>query len=549
MYPSAWLRDYQRSWLTADTVAGLTLAAYAIPVSMGYATLAGVPPHCGIYCYLVGGIAYAALGTSRQLAIGPTSAIAMLVGSIVAGMAQGDPVRWVGIASLTAFVVSAIAVMAWALRLSSLMSFISETILLGFKAGAALTIALTQLPKLLGVPGGGDHFLERLWILLAQLPATNFTVLALGVGAILLLLAGDRYFPGQPVALVAVVSAILLVSLTELGESGLSVVGSLPRGLPSISLPSLRLRDVDGIIPLALACFLLSYIESVSAARTLAERNGYRVDSRQELLALGAANLAVSFAQGFPVSGGLSQSAVNDKAGARTPLALIVASLALSMCLMFLTDFLTNLPTVVLASIVLVAVKGLIDVPALLHLARVSPIEFRVALVAFAGVLLLGILKGVLLAAIVSLLMLVSAAAKPNVAFLGRIPGTERFSDLSRHPENESITGVLIFRVESSLLYFNADYVKDLVLEMLKTIDNPRLIVCDLSNAPMVDLAGARMLSSLQRELFEHQVLLRIVDAHARNRDLLRAEELEHQVGHLGRRITIAQVVEETLAT
>lgn len=545
--PLNWLRHYDRAWLGSDVTAGLTLAAYAIPVSMAYASLAGVPPHCGIYCYLLGGLAYALLGTSRQLAIGPTSAIAMLVGSIVAGMADGDSARWVTIASLTALVVAALSAIAWLLRLSGLMSFISETILLGFKAGAALTIALTQLPKLFGVPGGGDHFFERLWTLATQLPDTNPIVLAVGLVALVLLVAGDKLLPGRPVALVVVALSILVMSLTDLGERGVTIVGELPQGLPPLRVPSLRARDVDGILPLALACFLLSYIESISAARTLAAKNGYEVDPRQELLALGAANMSVAFAQGFPVAGGLSQSVINDKAGAKSPLALVATSLTLAVCLLFLTGLLKNLPTVVLASIVLVAVKGLIDIRALLHLRRVSRLEFQVALVAFAGVLLLGILKGVLLAAIVSLLMLISAAARPNIAFLGRIPGTQRFSDMSRHPDNEQVPGTLIFRVESSLLYFNADYVRQILTQRFAADTQLKLVICDLSNSPTIDLAGARMLSSLQRELTARNVPLRLVEAHARNRDLLRAEGLEDRFGYFGRHLSIAQVIFESV--
>lgn len=540
-----WLRRYDRRWLGADVVAGLTLAAYAIPVSLAYASLAGMPPYCGIYCYLLGGLAYALFGTSRQLAIGPTSAIAMLVGSTVAGMADGDPARWVAIASLTALVVAVLSAVAWLLRLSGLMSFISETILVGFKAGAALTIALTQLPKLFGVPGGGEHFFERLWGLAQQLPQTNLVVLGFGLAALALLVTGDKLLPGRPVALMVVALAIVVMSLTSLGDRGVTIVGELPQGLPSLSLPSLRLQDADGVLPLAAACFLLSYIESVSAARTLAAKNGYEVDARQELLALGAANFSVAFAQGFPVAGGLSQSAVNDKAGAKSPLALVFASIALGVCLLFLTGLLKNLPNVVLAAVLLVAVRGLIDIAALRRLRQVSRLEFRISLVAMAGVLCLGILKGVLLAAVVSLLMLISAAARPRVAFLGRIPGTRRFSDLERHPDNDPIPGVLIFRVEASLLYFNTDYVRQVVGGEIAASPQLRLVVCDLSNSPFVDVAGARLLSALQRDLAALSVPLRIVEAHARNRDLLRAEGLEGQVGHLGRLQSVDQVVTE----
>lgn len=543
--PVQWLSGYQAQWLKADVVAGITLAAYAVPVSMAYASLAGLPPHHGIYGYLLGGLFYAAFGTSRQLAIGPTSAIALLVGVTVADMARGDAAQSAEIAALAAMVVAGLGVLAWLLRLSRLVSFISDTILLGFKAGAALTIAMTQLPKLFGVSGGGDHFFERVWTLAGQLGRTNFVVLGLGLAALAMLVLGDKFLPNRPIALLVVVLATVVVSLTSLTQSGVATVDPLPAGLPELRLPSLRLRDVDGILPLSCACFLLAYIEGVSAARALAAKNDYNIDPRQELLALGAANLAVAIGQGFPVAGGLSQSAVNDKAGARTPLALVFASLTLAVCLLFLTDLLVNLPTVVLASIVLVAVKGLIDLKALRHLLQVSPLEFKIAMVALVGVLLLGILKGVLLAAIASLLMLLAGAARPHVAFLGRIPGTRRYSDLERHPDNEELPGILIFRVESSVLYFNADHIRQVVWVRIESASRLVLVVCDLSDAPLVDVAGARMLAGLHRDLAKRGILMRVVEAHAKVRDLLRAEGLEEQVGYLGRHISVDQAIVE----
>lgn len=540
-----WLGGYRRAWLTSDLIAGVTLAAYAIPVSMAYATLAGLPPQYGIYCYLLGGLSYAVFGTSRQLAIGPTSAISLLVGATVGGMAGGDLERWAQIASLAALAVAGLSVLAWLLRLSGLVSFISETILVGFKAGAALTIAMTQLPKLFAVPGGGEHFFERVWTLAAQLGDTNLTVLGLGLAALALLLLGEKYLPGRPIALAVVALAIVVVSVTSLTDSGVAIVGALPAGLPDLRLPALALRDVDGILPLAGACFLLSYIEGVSAARTLAARHDCEIDPRQELLALGAANLAVAFGQGFPVAGGLSQSAVNDKAGACTPLALVFASFTLAACLLFLTELMGNLPTVVLAAIVLVAVKGLIDLSALRRLRQVSRLEFRISMVALVGVLLLGILKGVLLAAVASLLMLLAGAARPHVAFLGRIPGTRRFSDLERHPDNEALLGIVIFRVESSLLYFNAEHVRRTVWSKLQATPELRAVVCDLSDAPMVDVAGARLLAGMHAELAKRHIPLRVVEAHAKVRDLLRAEGVEERIGYLGRHMSVEQALAE----
>lgn len=541
--PAQWLPRYERTWLRHDVVAGVTLAAYAIPVSLAYASLAGLQPQQGIYCYLAAGIAYALFGSSRQLAVGPTSAISLLIGSTVAGMAMGDPVRWSQIAGLTALLFAATSFIAWALRLSSLVNFISETVLLGFKAGAAITIAVTQLPKLFGVRGGGDNFFARIWTLATELPGTQLPVLGFGIAAIVLLLAGEKLLPSRPVALLVVIVSIVLLTVTPLAHMGFKTVGLLPAGLPEISLPSLRPRDVDGVIPLAFACFLLAYIEGVSAARALAQKHGYEIDARQELFALGAANIATALGQGYPVAGGLSQSTVNDNAGAKTPLSLVFASVTIALCLLFLTGLLRNLPEVILAAIVLVAVKGLINVPELRRVWALSRMEFWVAAIAFVAVLLLGILKGVLLAAIASMLLLIRRAAHPHVARLGRVAGTHRYSDFERHPDNEEVPGVLIVRVESGLFYFNVSHVRDQIRDHLGAIgDNVRLVIWDLSTSPYVDISGARLIDQMQRELAANGITLRIVEARSSVRDLIRSE-VGSSVGEISRRISIDDVV------
>jgi MFS superfamily sulfate permease-like transporter len=435
---------------------------------------------------------------------------------------------------------------AWVFKLSSLVNFISETILLGFKAGAALTIALTQLPKLFGVKGGGHNFFESAYALGTQLPDTNPAVLCFGVGAIVLLLLGEKFLPGRPIALLVVIASIVVMSVTPLVEMGFKVVGELPRGLPEFSLPGLRVRDVDGVLPLAFACLLLAYVESVSAARALAQQHGYEINPRQELLGLGAANLAAGLFHAYPVAGGLSQSSVNDKAGARTPLALVFASITIGLCLMYLAGLLANLPNVVLAAIVLVAVKGLINIREMRHVWKVSRYEFFVSLVAFGAVLLEGILRGVIVAVLVSMLLLIRRAAQPHVAFLGRIPGTRGFSDMERNPDNEATPGVLAFRAEAALLYFNAEHVREAVWQKIySTAGALKLVICDLSISPTVDIAGARMLKTMQAQLEAAGIRLRIVAAHASARDILRAEGLEERVGYFGRRVTVADAIDE----
>jgi len=542
--PMTWLRAYEPKWLAGDLVAGVTLAAYAVPVSLAYAGLAGLPPQVGLYGYLLGGIGYALFGSSRHLAVGPTSAISLMVGGTVSQMAGGDAVRYGQIAALAGLVVGALCAIAWLLLLSMLTSVISETILLGFKAGAGLSIASTQLSGLLGVPGGGDDFLERVWTVCTQLGQVTPVVALVGAGAIALLVLGERLLPGRPVALMVVVLSIIAVSSTSLQEWGLVTVGTIPGGLPSLGLPGLRVRDVDGILPLALGCVLLAYVEGVSAARAFADKHGYRLDARQELLGLAAANLAVGFGGGYPVAGGLSQSAVNEKAGARTPLSLVFASAMIAVCLLFLAGLVANLPKAVLAAIVMVAVSGLIKPREIIQLRRFSRMEFRVAMVALAAVLLLGILNGILLAAVASILLLLHRTARPHVAFLARIPGTQRFSDRARHPDNEPVPGALVFRVESALLYFNAEHVASTVLAGARAEgDGLHLVVCDLSASPYVDLAGARMLEALHDELAKRGITLRVAEARAGVRDLLRAGGLEEKVGRVDRLTTVADVI------
>jgi len=543
--PARWLAEYRAAWLPGDLVAGITLAAYAIPVSLAYAGLAGLPPQAGIYGYLLGGLGYALLGSSRQLAIGPTSAIALMIAGTVGDMAEGDVQRYAQIASLAAFTVAALSLIAWLLRLSVLVKLISDSILVGFKAGAGLTIAMTQLPSLFGVTGGGHNFFERAFTLAGQLGQMQYLVLVVGVIAILLLVFGDRLFPGKPVALGVVALSIAAASRLGLPALGVPTTGEIPSGLPSLAGPALRLRDVEGIIPLAAGCLLLAYIEGVSAARAFAAKHGYPLDSRQELLGIGAANLAAAMGQGFPVAGGLSQSAVNDKAGARTPLALVFASITLALCLLFLTGLLQNLPKAVLAAVVLTAVYGLVDFPALRHMWRVSRLDFMAATVALIGVLLLGILQGILLAALASIVLLLARVSHPHVAFLGRVPGTNSYSDLDRHPENERLPGVIVFRPEASLIYANADAVLEAVVHRLREAAPSviRLTVCDLSAAPYLDLAGSRMLRELNAELAGRGIALRIVGAHGSARDLLRAEGLEEKVGGFDRTATLDSVL------
>jgi high affinity sulfate transporter 1 len=548
--PAQWLTDYRAAWLRNDVIAGVTLAAYAIPVSLAYAGLAGLPPEVGVYGYLLGGLGYALLGSSRQLAIGPTSAISLMIAASVGAMAHGDAQRYAQIASLAAFTVAGLSLCAWFLRLSALVKLISDSILVGFKAGAGLTIAMTQLPSLFGVKGGGHNFFERIVLLVGQYGQMNYIVLAVGAFAIGLLVFGERVLPGRPVALGVVALSIIAATFLGLPALGVPTTGQIPAGLPTLAGPSLRLRDVEGILPLAAGCLLLAYIEGVSAARTFAAKHGYDLDPRQELLAIGTANLMAAMGHGYPVAGGLSQSAVNDKAGARTPLALVFASITLALCLLFLTGFLENLPKAVLAAVVLTAVYGLLDFPALLRMWRVSRADFYAATIALGTVLLFGILQGILLAALASIMLMLAIASRPHVAFLGRIPGTNNYSDIERHPDNEPLSGTIAFRPEASLIYVNADAVLETVLNRLQATRRAEvaMVVCDLSSSPHIDLAGSHMLEKLHSELTARGIKLRVVGAHGAVRDLLRADGMEEKLGRLDRAMSLDSLLRQNVA-
>ena len=546
--PLEWLRTYRLRDLGSDGLAGLTLTAYAIPVSLAYASLAGLPPQYGIFGYLLGGLFYSLLGSSKQMAVGPTSAISMLVGTTLAALSNGDPQRWLDLASLTALMVAGICFVAYILYLSSIINFINETVLTGFKAGAALTIMLTQLPKMLGIPGGGTSFFQRLGVIFQQLHLTNAHVLFFGLAAFGLILLGEKIFHGRPIAIYVVVASILIITFSGLESKGFKTVGVIPAGLPSIWIPTLSYQDIQSVASLAFACFLLMYVESISAAKTIAQKNDYEIDPHQELLALGMSNLAVGLGHGYPVSGGLSQSAVNDSGGAKSPVSLVFATIFIGACLFF-TGLLKNLPTVVLAAIVFVAVERLINVKEFIRMWRVNKFDFAIASVALLCVICFGILQGVIIGALASLILIIKAVSTPHIAILGRIPGTERYTDVKRHPDNELLPGVLLFRVESPLVYFNASYVYSHVWPQISAqSDSLKLVIFDLSTSAYIDSAGAKLIKRLFLNLEAKGVLFKVAEAHSEVRDVLRFEDIEHLLGHVSRRDSIHEIIAHNLS-
>ena len=541
-----WLPAYDKKNIRWDIIAGVTLASFVLPESMAYATLAGVPTYYGIYCCLAGGFFFALFTSARHVAVGPTSSMSLMIGSTVAVLSGGDPHRWAAIAELTALVVAIVCFLAYAFELSSLVNFISDSILFGFKAGAALSIMITQLPKLFAIEAGGGNFFARLFNLFKHLPETNWVVLVFGLVALVLLFAGDKIMPGRPVSLIVVIIAILVLSNSDLQSKGIHVAGNIPGGLPKLDRPSLRFRDVDGVLELAFACFLMGFIETISAAKTFAIKNNYEIRPQQELLSMGFANLATSFLSGYVVSGGLSQSTVNEKSGAKTPLSLVVCSATLVLLLLFFTGLLKNLPEVILAVIVVHAVSGLIKVNDLKRTYQLSKLEFWVAMVAFAGVLFFGILKGVLLAVLMSMVLMIRRLSYPHVALLGRVGNTGNYTDMERHPDNVLIKGVLILRIEAHILYFNAGHIRWKIAGFIQNYSGElRLVILDLSATPFIDIEGSNMLLELSEELRRSERKLRIADALFTVRDILRKQGLEEITGKISRKVSIDDMVKE----
>src|SRR5437773_2381489 len=541
-----WLRAYQPQWLRADLIAGITLAAYLMPAGLADASLANLPPQAGLYACLFSGLIFWLFCSSRHTAITVTSAISVLVGASLGDLAGGDTSRFGALAACTALLVGAIAFVAWLVKAGVIVNFISESVLVGFKCGIALFIASTQLPKFCGFKGSHGDFWERSGYFLSHLRETNVASLLLGLGALAVLLLGKRFLKNKPVSLFVVIAGIIAASGMDLGSLGVKLLGQVPQGLPPFGLPAVHVSDLNDLLPLALGCFLLGMVETAALGRMFAVKHGYRFDANQELLGIASANVMTGLGHGFPVSGGMSQSLVNESGGARTPLSGFIAALLMLLIVLFVSGALRYLPQPVLAAVVLMAVTGLFKVTALRHLWRADRAEFVVAIAALLGVLGSGLLRGVMIGAMISLVQLLRTASRPHVAFLGRIPGTSRFSDRERHPDNELIPGVLIFRPESGLVYFNIDHVCTTILGRVSAAPTlPRLVVLDFSAAPRVDLQSAHALGELANDLTAKRIQVQAVEARSSVRDRLRNEGVDAKLGGINRFRSVADAVED----
>jgi len=336
-----WLAAYDRSWWWGDLVAGITLAAYLLPAALGDASLANLPPEAGLYACLFSGLVFWLFCSSRHTAITVTSAISLLVGASLAEIAGGDVTRFSALAAGTAVLVAIIALIAWAVRAGAIVNFISESVMVGFKCGVALFLASTQLPKLFGLHGAHGDFWENTRHFFTHLSETNLSSLAIGLAALTILILGKTFLKHKPVALFVVIGGIVASMLLGLDAKGVKLLGEVPQGLPAIGIPDIYWSDVNALLPLAFACFLLAVVETAAIGRTFATKHGGRLDANQEFLALAASNLAAGLGRGFPVSGGMSQSLVNEGSGARTPLSGAIAAAFILVVVLFLSHLLS----------------------------------------------------------------------------------------------------------------------------------------------------------------------------------------------------------------
>jgi high affinity sulfate transporter 1 len=542
---TTWLPTYSREWFRFDLLAGITLAAFSIPELIAYAELAGLPPEYGLYAGILAPIIYIFFGTIRQLSIGPSSSEAILLASVLGIIVVGDPGRYAALAALTAIMVGVMAIIARIFRLGFIVNLISATVLKGFLIGTGLVIIVGQLPKIFGIEGIQGSFFERLFYFLAHLSDTQLLTLAIGVGGIIFLIVAERRFPRLPNTLIVVILSIILVSVLNLAERGVQVVGQIPQGLPELGFPEFQAGDPFVLFPLAFALFILAYVETMSIGRSLSKEQHYPVNANQELLALGSTSIAAGMSQGFPIAGSFSRTEVNVKNHAVTPFAGGIAAVVIALVALWFTGLFANLPESIIGVIIVMAVFHLVDIAGLRRIASISRSETIIATATLFGVLVFGILLGVFIGVILSLLEMLFRVTYPHTAILGRIGDTNRFGDISRHPENRLTPGVFIFRVDAPLIFANSETVKQRILKNVEKDPGISLVILDMEASPIVDITAADMLGELNEELGSRSIALRLAEATGQVRDIIRAAGYEDSMGRIGQDTKISTVIAE----
>ena len=510
----ATLLAYDRRWLAQDLAAGLSVAAIALPVGIAYASLAGVPVEIGIYAAIFPLFAYALLGSSRQLIIGPDAATCIMVAASLAPLAAGDPERYLALLPVLTLITGFFYLGAGYAKLGFIASFLSQPILTGYLNGIALIIIVGQLPKLLGYPTTADEFFPRLLELATAIGQSHWPTAALGLALMALLLVLRRRYPSLPAALVVVAVGILAVFAMRLEAAGVRTTGPVPAGLPSLGFAFFDFDTYRALVRDALGIMLISFTSGVLTAKSFAQRNRYDIDADQELKAFGAGNIASAFAQGFPVTGADSRTAVNDAMRGQTQLVGIVAAAAMLLVLFFLTEPLALVPTTALAAVILVSAVGLFDYLGLQQLWSMTRREALISLVTTAGVLILGVLQGVVLAIGLSLLWMLAMAVRPRDAVLGRIAGLEGFHSKADYPSAATVPGLLLYRFNANIVFYNIDYFRERVLRLVRRGQHrPRWVVVDMGPVSVIDATALARFDALREELAQDGITLAVAGA------------------------------------
>jgi SulP family sulfate permease len=508
-----WLAHYRRDWLRGDVVAALTTWALVVPQSIAYAQIADLPPQAGLFATFAGLLGYALLGSSRQLIVSPTSSTAAITAALVAPVAAGDVARFGALAAMLAILVGLVLALLGLLHMGFVSRFISAGVQAGFMFGLGLTIIVGQVPKLLGVSGGEGSFFPQLGHLLTSLDEVNGWTAAIGLGSVAVLLAAKRAAPTLPAALAVVVAGIAVVALFGLAGHGVEVIGRVEGAMPGLVLPGVGWSDLVALLPGAMAIAVIGYAESATVAESLADEHGYTVRPDRELIAIGGANVLAGLFQGFITGGGASQSAANDRAGARTQLVSLLVSGLTVLTAVALLPLFRDLPQAVLGAIVIGAVVGFLNVPALRRIARLRRDSFVMALLALAGVLVFGVLGGLLLAVVISILVLLDRQSRPG-------------STVRTEP------GLLVFRLDAPMLFLNAKLVRDRVRELLAAAPEPvRIVLLDLRFTHELDVEDINVLAALHAELAQRGVALWLGNVRAAVHERLRLGGLAAAVG------------------
>jgi high affinity sulfate transporter 1 len=514
------IRSYQLSWFPNDLSAGITLGLVMVPVGLAFGELAGAPM-AGLYAGILPLIAYAMFGSSRQLIIGPDASMATLVALSVAPLAGGDAARLALLASLLAVLMGLICILGSLLRLGFLADFLAKPVIVGFMHGLAVVIAVGQLPKVLGIQGGGDTTVAQLLTVGRNVAGTNFQSLGIGVACVVLILACRRWLPRIPGQIVALVGAILVVHFLKLDQSGVAVVGNIPQGLPSFQVPIMSLQDVQSLLPLACAAALVAISDTVATSRGFASRNQYRIDSNQEMLALGMGNIAAGLTQGLPVNGSGSRTAAAEAAGSRSQVASMIAAGMVACVMLFLTTLLYSLPSAALGGILIAAAWSLCDGEEFRRMWRFRGVGLVGALLTMAGVIAVGVMEGIGLGVVFSLILVLKALAFPDDAVLGQV-GPEEFRDRQRHPEARAIPGVVLYRFSAPLFFANCGVFRSRAEAAIESSPEPvHRFILDASAISEVDLAACEVLSEFDRELRNRGIRLLIANLRGSVQDRL----------------------------